>query len=180
MTNKKNVLVTLGLIIVAILGFAFFTQPGKVIKLGGNLSADEINGLVQMREEEKLARDVYQTLGQKWNVKVFSNITGSEQIHISRVKVLLDKYNIPDPVTDDTVGAFTNPAMKKLYDELTTQGAVSLEEALKVGVIIEEMDIKDLDQEIAKTGNSDIINVYQNLKRGSENHLRAFSSNLKI
>ncbi len=193
MKNNKTKLIIVAVVVLLFL-FAFIYSSNKNMTFTdhvtqnlenanskvGSLSNEEINGLVRMREEEKLARDVYLILHQKWNARVFSNITGSEQTHTSRVKVLLDKYNIPDPVTDDSVGAFTNPSMKKLFDDLTAQGMISLEEALKVGVLIEEMDIKDLDQEIAKTSNAEIINVYQNLKGGSENHLRAFSSNLKI
>ena len=142
------------------------------------VSPVEEEGLVFMREEEKLARDVYITLYEKWGVSIFSNISQSEQTHTEAVLSVLVKYGLKDPVADDTVGAFTNVDLKKMYSDLTTQGLTSLNEALMVGVIIEDLDIADLQKQIAKTDNEDIKLVYENLMRGSRNHLRSFYSQL--
>ena len=142
------------------------------------ISSDERAGLVFMREEEKLARDVYSVLFDKWGVQIFSNIAQSEQTHTEAVKTILTKYNIADPVTDDSVGVFKNSDLQKLYDDLTTRGLVSLEDALTVGAIIEDLDIADLQKQIAQTDNDDIKLVYENLMRGSRNHLRSFVSQL--
>jgi hypothetical protein len=109
-----------------------------------DLSAEEEIGLTKMREEEKLARDVYQVLYEKWGAQVFGNITQSEQRHMDAIKALLDKYNLPDPVTDPSVGAFTSPEMQELYEKLVAQGEQSLVEALKVGATIEDLDLYDL------------------------------------
>ena len=73
-----------------------------------SLSETELSGLQFMREEEKLARDVYSTLYEKWGLPIFSNIAQSEQTHTEAVRDLLEKYNQPDPVIDDTVGVFVN------------------------------------------------------------------------
>jgi hypothetical protein len=86
------------------------------------LSEAEINGLFQMREEEKLARDVYLTLFEAWNHRVFTNIAQSEQQHMDAVKILLDKYALPDPVVDDTVGIFYDSQIQNLYNELIFAG----------------------------------------------------------
>jgi hypothetical protein len=40
------------------------------------------------------------------------------------------------------------------------------------------MDIKDLIERIEQTNNPDIKTVYEDLKQGSENHLRAFTNHL--
>lgn len=72
------------------------------------LSEEEIAGLVLMREEEKLARDVYNTLGEKWGINIFTNIAKSEQTHTDAIKVLLDRYEIEDPIKDDSAGIFTS------------------------------------------------------------------------
>ncbi len=132
-----------------------------------------------MREEEKLARDVYTTLGDIWGVKIFSNIASSEETHTNAVKTLLIKYNIQDPVTDDRVGYFTSKTMQGLYDNLVAQGRKSLSDALVVGATVEDLDIKDLQDLIKETSNQDIISVYENLQRGSRNHMRAFVKNMK-
>ncbi len=142
------------------------------------LSDEERSGLVFMREEEKLARDVYSVLYDKWGLQIFSNIAQSEQTHTEAVRTILTKYNITDPVTDDTIGVFVNTDLQKLYTDLTTRGSVSLEEALTVGALIEDLDIADLQKQITLTDNDDIKLVYENLMRGSRNHLRSFVSQL--
>lgn len=56
---------------------------------------------MQMREEEKLARDVYLELYETWDLPVFYNIAQSEQTHMGAVKTLIEKYNLKDPITDE-------------------------------------------------------------------------------
>jgi hypothetical protein len=114
----------------------------------------------------------------KWGLQIFSNISQSEQTHTEAVRTIIAKYNLEDPVTDDTIGVFVNSDMQKLYNELTAKGLVSLEEALVVGATVEDLDIADLQKLIAETDNDDIKLVYENLLRGSRNHLRAFTSQL--
>jgi hypothetical protein len=143
-----------------------------------SLSAEERAGLLYMREEEKLARDVYSTLYDTWELRIFTNITQSEQTHTEAIRDLLVKYQIEDPVIDDTVGVFANPELQTLYNDLVAKGTVSVEEALTVGVLIEELDIRDLQAEIDTSDNEDIDLVYENLLRGSRNHLRSFMSQL--
>jgi hypothetical protein len=142
------------------------------------LSESEIKGLMQMREEEKLARDVYSTLYQEWDHQIFRNIAQSEQRHMDAVKTLLDKYNLIDPVIDDTVGVFSDPELQNLYYELVGKGRISHNQALFVGAMIEDLDIFDLKEFIQEADNVDIKTVYQNLMKGSRNHLRAFVSRL--
>ena len=142
------------------------------------LSEADIDSLTYMREEEKLARDVYIYLYDKWGARVFDNISVSEQTHMDAIKTLLDRYGIPDPVTSNEVGKFTNGSLGDLYEILAGAGSVSLVEALKVGVFIEITDITDLTEGIAATSRKDIKNVYTNLRKGSQNHWDAFCSNL--
>lgn len=144
-----------------------------------SVSVEEINGLVYMREEEKLARDVYAILYEKWNLRPFSNITRSEQMHMDAVLTLLNRYSILDPVDSKGVGVFKNEALQNLYNALITEGNKSIADALKVGATIEEVDIVDLKKHLNETDNQDITFVYENLMRGSRNHLRAFVKNLK-
>lgn len=139
------------------------------------LSSPETEALVFMREEEKLARDVYTTLYNQWQLPVFSNIVRSEQRHTDMMATLLQTYGVPDPVTDDTVGVFANPQLAGLYAQLVTQGQASALEALRVGVLIEETDIADLQKAISETTHPDIAMFYNNLMKASQNHLKAFS-----
>ena len=144
------------------------------------LTEPEKYWLAYMREEEKLARDVYLFLYDQWGARIFDNISVSEQKHMDAIKTLLDRYAIPDPAAETEQGVFANPDIQELYDELTQQGGVSLVEALKVGVFIEETDMDDLNKAIASTSRKAIRTVYSNLIQGSLDHFKAFVSNLAI
>lgn len=158
-----------------------FSESGELggAKLEISLTNDEITSLVYMREEEKLAKDVYLGLFELWGTPIFQNIANSEQTHTDAVKGLLDTFGIPDPADTSPPGVFTNQDLQNLYDELMAAGSKSLEDALMVGAAIEEIDILDLKSSLEFTQNEEIQRVYGNLLRGSENHLRAFTSNLE-
>lgn len=142
------------------------------------LSDEEVNTIQFMREEEKLARDVYLTLDQQWGdqTKVFANIAASEEQHTSSVAYLIEKYGIEDPVLYDEIGLFINPDLQALYNELIAKGSNSLMDGLYVGGLIEEKDMQDIVAAIEETDERPVILVYSNLLDGSENHLRAFVS----
>jgi hypothetical protein len=143
-----------------------------------DLSEVEIAGLLLMREEEKLARDVYDTLGEQWGLPIFSNIARSEETHTEAVRGLLQLFQLPDPVVKDERGVFADSELQALYDTLVAEGSKSLESALKVGATVEDLDIYDLDRLMAQTENEHILSVYRNLQKGSRNHMRAFNSQL--
>lgn len=138
------------------------------------LSALEIENLTYMREEEKLARDVYLTMFETWGLSIFENIASSEQSHTDAVAKMLDKYKLPDPVVDDRIGIFMNQELADLYETLLARGHQSSLEALFVGGLIEEVDMVDLKRAIEETDNEDIRELYESLLRGSRNHLRSF------
>lgn len=142
------------------------------------LSADEQSSLLFMREEEKLARDVYVVLFDKWGVNIFSNISKSEQTHMDAMLLLLTKYSLTDPVGTNSVGVFSNSVLQDLYDQLVTKGKISLLDAYQVGATIEDVDIFDLSNALKKTDNEDITLVYEMLSKGSRNHLRSFYGNI--
>jgi len=138
------------------------------------LSQAEINDLKFLREEEKLARDVYLYSYDKYQLKIFDNISQSEQRHMNSVLNLLNKYGIPDSASTE-IGVFNNPDLQKLYNTLTKQADISSVEALKAGATIEDLDINDIDDFTTNTTKPDILNVYENLNCGSKNHIRAFT-----
>ena len=143
------------------------------------LSQAEINDLKFLREEEKLARDVYLYSYDKYQLMIFDNISQSEQRHMNSALNLLNKYGIPDSASTEN-GVFNNPALQKLYNSLTKQANISSVEALKAGATIEDLDINDIDNFRANTTKPDLLNVYGNLNCGSKNHIRAFTSQLEI
>ncbi|MEN8113022.1 MAG: DUF2202 domain-containing protein [Actinomycetota bacterium] len=142
------------------------------------LTDEEAGGVLFMREEEKLAYDVYVTLGDMWDQAIFANIAHAEQKHMDAVLTIIEMYGLDDPMDGNEIGVFESDELQALYDELIEAGSASAEAALEVGAIIEEVDILDLEEYLAGTANADLIRVYENLLRGSENHLRAFVSRL--
>lgn len=146
--------------------------------LASGLTEAEAADLRYMREEEKLAHDVYLTLYELWGQRIFQNIAASEQTHTDAVLQLLQSYGIADPVGANPVGVFADPALQTLYTELVAQGRQSLSAALQVGAAIEELDILDLEAALAQTDKADIQTVYANLRKCSSNHLRSFVQTL--
>ncbi|GAA2032388.1 hypothetical protein GCM10009819_15510 [Agromyces tropicus] len=152
---------------------------------GGNAGAESEDGtatapeydtaaaLAYLIEEEKLAHDVYVTLGDLWGANVFTNITASETTHQELVRPLLDARGIDDPRSDE-VGVFTDPELQALYDELVARGSTSLDEAIQVGIAIEQKDLDDLGAAIAAEDEADVVSVLERLYAGSENHLASF------
>jgi hypothetical protein len=137
--------------------------------------------VLRMREEEKMARDVYMVMNEKWDHQVYSHISESEIYHMSQMKLWVDKFNLDDPVTqnNDKRGVFTDQSLQKLYNELTASGLQSKEAAFRAGAKVEEVDILDLKAALAETSNADLQSTYKYLIHASENHLRAFVRNLK-
>lgn len=162
----------------SLLWIAFFGYSQQI----NLLTQQEINAIVYMREEEKLARDVYTVMFEKWDNNPFDNIRQSEQVHMDRVKILITSYSLEDPVikNNDKRGLFTNTLLQEYYNELVASGNISLTEALKAGAKIEEMDIADLAERTGQTKKQDIITTFNYLKQASENHLRAFVRRLKM
>ena len=144
------------------------------------LSEEEIDALNVMREEELLAKDVYELLYSLYNSQIFSNISESETQHALAVKTLLLKYELPDPAENHVAGVFVNPDLQEIYNQLVALGKTSLISAFTVGATIEDMDIYDLEYHIANdVDNLDILYVFENLVKGSRNHLRSFYLQLK-
>ncbi len=144
-----------------------------------SITPQEEQNLIYMREEEKLAHDFYILMEEKYGHRVFKNISGAETRHGTFVKELLDRYSVADPSTGKNTGDFTNPDFTSLYKSLTDKGNISLNEALKCGAEIEELDIADLNTRIDESSSQDIKQTFMNLRIGSERHLQAFIRNLK-
>lgn len=145
------------------------------------LSDEEIAGILFMREEEKLARDVYLTFADFHPTEsIFSNIAASEQRHMDSMKRIIDAYDLVDPVQDNAIGVFADESLQDLYTALVEQGSQSVIDALQVGATIEEIDILDIKEYLDITDNWMILRIYNNLLDGSENHLRGFVGELSV
>lgn len=196
----KHLLVTLLIASVSLSATARWGQGGE--QQSSQLTVGEEEHLVFMREEEKLARDVYTTFSQMYpSSPTFGRIDDSEQKHTDAVKRLLDKYGVEDPSTNDNVGVFTGAKygayFTEKYNELVARGSVSELEALYVGAFIEELDMIDIvqcnqviidanpelnsadDCGLNSTTTRPIQRTLSNLLAGSENHLWAYVNRIE-
>jgi hypothetical protein len=154
---------------------------GKNRQSTATLTDEEIGHILYMREEEKLARDVYLTLSEKYPAAaIFVNISESEQRHMDALEGLIVKYGLEDPVTTDRIGEFTNPVFTEDYKDLVEKGEASYCEALQVGIDIEELDIEDIESALIEVEAQDVNRVLNNLLNGSYNHLNAFTSQYEV
>jgi len=132
--------------------------------------------LQAMVAEEKVAHDVYVTLGDMYDVSTFDRIANSEDRHQDAVRTLLDAYGVEDPTVGDEVGEFDDPVFQAMYDDMVAEGSTSLDAAAQVGITIEEVDIADLQDALDAGQPADIERVFTNLLNGSEKHLAAFTA----
>ncbi len=140
-----------------------------------SLDSIEKESLVFMREEEKMARDVYLLFFSKYGVNTFTNVALSEQTHMDAVLSLMNTYNIPESSTG-VEGTFNNQGLQELYNDLVSTGERSLADAYLASALVEETDIRDLVAFKSDITSEDILNTYDNLLCGSRNHLRSFVS----
>ena len=198
--------------VVGFVSLALFAAANSVIAKGGKLAAvstddtvldyNERIHLVFMREEEKLARDVYLALGTMYpDSVIFGKIDDSEQRHTTSVKAMIENYGHEDPNTNDNIGVYTGEDygwyFTEKYNQLVARASISELEALFVGAFIEELDMMDINQcpkvivetdnginEVTECGkiytdNSDIVRLYDSLLDGSDSHLEGYVKNIE-
>ncbi len=141
------------------------------------LSQQETDDLKVLREEEKLARDVYLFSYDKYGESIFNSVASSEQKHMDKMLTLLNTYGIQDPALSER-GNFTNQELQTLYNDLTTKSAISLIDALEVGATIEDLDIRDIKIFKNRATKADILDTYDKLECGSRNHMRSYYGKL--
>lgn len=167
------IFVIIGAILIVSFSYLLISNNSK-----NEISIAELENLYFIREEEKLAYDVYQVLGEKWGIQAFQNISNSEERHQSKVVALLAKYGYEDKSKSLEIGKFNSSDLQSMYNKLVEEGNKSLLDALYVGATIEIVDIKDLENLMLKTDKNDLKQVYENLRMGSENHLSAFKKQI--
>ncbi len=152
------------------------TKPGN----GGTFVAitdSEKSDLLFLREEEKLARDVYLYTYDKYGQSISLNISNSEQTHMDRVLSILTKYGVSDPAHPDR-GVFNDSLLQSIYNDLISKVDSSLLDGMIVGAIIEDLDIHDIQGFLQRTSKTDLVNLYESLMCGSRNHLRSYYSSI--
>lgn len=164
------ILIKIAVIVVTLVPLQSFGQNVE-------LSDKAVDTMKYLLEEEKVAGDVYTYLGETWGLRVFHNIKQSEQRHLEMMESLLNTNQITYQLSNER-GVFYNQDLQEMYDMLIEKGSKSKQEALKVGKLIEETDIKDLEEALKNTDDSYARQIYSNLISASHRHLQAFTRNL--
>lgn len=139
------------------------------------LTAAERDAVLYLRDEERLARDLYAELLSTSGDQRFARIGASEQQHFDAMGTLIERYGLDDPAEGRAPGEFSSPELQALYDRLLKAGVASPEAAIAQGVIVEETDIADIDRHLRNIDEPEIEQVLVRLRAGSERHLAAFS-----
>lgn len=147
------------------------TAAVAAVAQDGTLAAD----LAFSRDEERMARDLYTLFGQTYDAPVFDRIAASEQQHFDAVGTLMARYDVADPAAGQPAGTYATAQVQALYDRWKAQGLESLDAALAVGVALEQADIADLQDMIARTTQPDVRQVLTRLLTASQHHLAAFT-----
>jgi hypothetical protein len=140
------------------------------------LDEAEVASLIYMIEEEKMARDVYDALFEQTGISTFDTISNSEQKHYDKLLAVASKAGVDTTTLSNEAGVYTNSDIQDLYTTLLMQGSLSLEDAVDVGILIEQTDIADLQSVIESTDITLLGQVYSHLLDASQNHLAAFES----
>lgn len=142
-----------------------------------DLDEQTIADIILLREEEKMARDVYYTMSIIYDLSIFPNISWSEQQHMNLVAKLIERYGLEDPAAGMAIGEFNDEWVQETYDQLVEYGSQNLINALWAGATVEDVDIWHLDHMIEHCADHDFDDVsliIENMNAGSRNHMRSF------
>ena len=132
--------------------------------------------LTRLREEERMARDLYAAFGALYPTsRPLQRIVASEQRHFDAVGRLLAAYGVADPSAGREAGSYADAQLQSLYDQWKAQGTASRLGALKAAVELERADIADLEKAVAATTEPRVLRVLNRLLTVSRRHLEAYS-----
>ncbi|MEO7752093.1 MAG: DUF2202 domain-containing protein [Terracoccus sp.] len=180
-TRRSIAAVLAGLTLTGTMGIAMAQNGAAAPLTGATVVAAQTTSdaatLAFNREEERMARDLYQSLADTYDgAAPFAMITQSEQTHWTRIGDLLTAHGITDPSAGLAAGTYADPAIQSLYDGWLARGLTSLDEAYQVGIELEQRDIADLTTAITSTTLADARRVLTALRAASEHHLAAFEA----
>ena len=150
MRTTTKVITTAAATTTLAIGIALGAQAALGSPTSAPADTELASALIQMREEERMARDLYAALAELHDqARPMSVITKSEQKHFDSMGTLLERYDVADPSAALAPGTYALPEIQALYDSWYAQGSVSLDAAYQVGIELETRDIADLETAIA-------------------------------
>lgn len=135
------------------------------------LTADEIEFLYALREDEKLGGDLYAQFATQYPEKLpFAKIATAEDSHVACVERLLSYYEIEFPVLSPE-GVFADEKRQTRYNEMKAK-AVTVVDAFMVMAALEEEAVASYKKVVPQITNENILLVVNNMVKASLNHLR--------
>jgi hypothetical protein len=133
-----------------------------------------VEAWVRLWTDELAARDLYAALDAQTTRRVFQNIGRSEVHHRDTIANLLIAAGHEVPAEPEA-GAYADEEIKAVFAALLEQGQKSELDAFKAGAAFEELDITELEREMAREELSDTERqVLTALRDASVRHLSAF------
>lgn len=132
--------------------------------------------LIYAVEEERVARDLYLTAAERWNLRVFDRIARAEAQHELAVTQLAASATVALPAA--ARGVYATPELQKLYTDSLVLVNESEVAALRVGALVEESDIADLRRLADVATDEGTRAVLTQMEQASTRHLNAFVRNL--
>ncbi len=148
-----------------------------LVGCGPQITETEAGDLQLLREEEKLARDLFRDWSDR--SELFGAVAHSKQLHFEIVGALLQRHQ----VTDRTLGGeglYVFPQLQTLHQELLARGGSTELEALAAGAELHERDLVGLEEAAGRSQLEDVRASLAEIQRGARNHLRGCVEELAL
>lgn len=151
--------------------FVLNAQTNDPTNQTSGISTDEQKALVQIFEQEKLARDVYSQIGEKFGIKILKNAAIGKQKQMS---LILDFMTLNQVAVafDDAQGVFKSPELRENYSAFLTEGLGSLNNAFRVGAKMEDYNIYHIDKILATQTTGKLVLLLSKLSCSAGNELK--------
>lgn len=155
-------------------GMSSFVTPNicPILDVTNPLTADEIEFLFAMREDEKVAIDLYTAFATQYPTATqFSRIAAAEATHIAVAETVLGYYEVTYPALG-AAGVFADAERQAQYQELLAK-ATTLQAAFEAMATLEEENIAAYKAVEANITNANLKLIVSNMIKASSNHLKA-------
>lgn len=137
------------------------------------LTADEIEFLYAVREDEKVTKDATSKFLTIHPASTpFSNISIAEATHVSAIEMLLTYYEITFPA-QGAAGVFVDTQRQARYDKAVAQGT-TLVGAYRAAATLEEESVAAYTSVLPTITNANVKLIMGNILKASSNHLKAY------
>ncbi len=133
-----------------------------------------VGALQYLVQEEKLMRDVFRNLFERYDIYAFKKAADVADEHYDKLMKLLADHGIHIDVPD-TKGVYTSAIFEKLYVDAIEAGSKSLADAMRVGRELESINIMDLKHRDVYKADKCIRDVLDSFIADADKRFRTFA-----